>query len=92
MQRLDPDRRFDSGLGDRRRLRCLEPACFADLRIAGPQVTHHQRGRHRVVALAPHRRANRDHLAHHGFSRVSAAGYDGCDVVDLDTTGHRYSF
>ena len=54
-------------------------------------VAHHQRRRHRVVAFAPHRGADRDDLADHGLGRESSAGNDGRDVIDLDTTGHHHS-
>jgi hypothetical protein len=41
------------------------------------------------VALAPHRRANRDHFADDRFGRVGTTGHHGLHVVDLDPTGHR---
>ena len=92
MQRLDLHDRVGGGFGQCGSLHRLEPAGFTHLRIARTQVTHHQRRRHRVVALAPHRRAYRDHLVDDGFCRVGAARHDGRDVIDLDTTGHCYSF
>src|SRR6516225_8463734 len=44
-----------------------------------------------LVALSPYRGADRDDLTYHGLGWVRAAGNDGLDVVDLDTTGHNHS-
>ncbi|BBX62756.1 hypothetical protein MSAS_19300 [Mycobacterium saskatchewanense] len=43
------------------------------------------------MALAPHRSADRDDLTDHSLGRVRAAGNDGLDVIDFDTTGHNHS-
>jgi hypothetical protein len=91
-ERLDPDDRVGWCVGHRRGLHSLEPPGFAHLRVTRSQVAHHQRRSDRVMAFAPYRRANRNHLADHGFCRIGAARYDGRDVIDFDTTRHRYSF
>ena len=73
MQRLDLHDRVGGGFGQGGSLHRLEPPGLTHLGIARTQVTHHKRRRYRVVALAPHRCADRDHLVDDGFCRVRAA-------------------
>jgi hypothetical protein len=40
------------------------------------------------MTFSPHRRPDGNYLAHDGLGRKSTSGYDGCDVIDSDTTGH----
>ena len=51
-------------------------------------IAHHQRGRDSLMALAPHRRPDRQDLADDGLGRKASSGNDGRDVIDLDTAGH----
>jgi hypothetical protein len=90
-QRLDPGERLGGGFGHRGGLHRLEPPGFTNLRVARTQVPNHQRRCDRGMTLTPYRGADRNYLADHSFCRVGAARYDGCDIIDLDTTGHRHS-
>ena len=40
------------------------------------------------MAFAPNRGPDWDDLTHDGLGREPSSGNDGCDVIDLDTTGH----
>jgi hypothetical protein len=40
------------------------------------------------MAFAPYRGPDWHDLAHDRLGREPSAGNDGCDVIDLDTTGH----
>ncbi len=59
-----------------------------ELRIGRTVIADDECCRDGVVALAPHRRADRHDLADDRLGRESSAGYDGGDVIDPDPTDH----